>query len=268
MKPWLSSAIKNGIEIILVRDDFTSFEKIRFDDELREEICSKSVQVVDVAFQSPGLSRNSGMQLAKTQWITFWDCDDSPEPESIVEEINSVSESVDFVVGQYSINGSITFTRDIYDVALNPGNWRIVYRHSSIVDLEFTKELWGEDQLFVIESNLLDSVPLISTKRFYDYKVGSPTQITANRKNVTSLMETLKSVLAVLLRESRSGQGKIPHIMMLIRMSMTIISQCLMQREGSFILVALKLNLIMFFRFPKCYLIALFKVLSKLVSSK
>jgi len=263
MKKWIGLATTIGLEIILVRDFFSQSEKLRFDDVLRIEIRNDHVQVIDVAFHSPGLSRNSGMKHAFTPWVTFWDCDDTPEPANIVEEVNTMPQSVDFLVGQFSVNGTLTSTRTVYDIAFNPGNWRIVYRRSKIADLSYAKASWGEDQLFVIESRLFNSNLIISPKKFYDYQVGHPSQITANKKNANSLFEVLKRAVCIALKERAQGQDTVPHLMMLIRMSITLLNQSVLQRKGTLVLFVTKLNIHLFFKFHSRYLIACYKVLSR-----
>lgn len=261
MKKWIGLATTLGIKIILVRDFFSQSEKLRFDDVLRIEVRDDHVQVIDVAFHSPGLSRNSGMKLALTPWVTFWDCDDAPEPENIVEEVKTMPQSVDFLVGQFSINGTLTSTRSVYDIAFNPGNWRIIYRRSKIADLSYAKASWGEDQLFVIESRLFNSNLIISPKKFYDYQVGHPSQITANKKNANSLFEVLKRALCVASKVKTQGEDTVPHLMMLIRMSITLLNISLLQRKGTLVLFATKLNIHLLFKFQSRYLIACYKVL-------
>jgi glycosyltransferase involved in cell wall biosynthesis len=261
MKQWLGLAITNGIEIIMVRDSFSHGERECFDNVFRHEICNDQLQVLDVAFHSPGLSRNAGMKLALTQWITFWDCDDIPEPANILEEINAMPQSADFLIGQFSINGALTSTHSVYDIAFNPGNWRIVYRRSKIVDLSYAKESWGEDQLFIIESRLFNSNLVISPKRFYDYQVGNSSQLTANKKNATSLFKILKKALFVTLEETTQNQVTVPQLMMMIRMSITLLNQSVLQRKVILVLFATKLNIHLLYKFHSHYLIALYKVL-------
>ena len=263
MKKWLGLAIKKGIVLILVRDSFSSSDRERFDEILKQEISDNQIQVLDVAFHSPGLSRNSGMKIALTQWVTFWDCDDTPDPAVILEEVKNVPLDADYLVGQFSVNGKMTLTRNVYDIALNPGNWRIVYRRSKLFDLSFVREPWGEDQLFVIESGILDSRIIFSPKRFYDYRVGTSTQLTSNKKNVSSLLAILKKALVVTLEEPSRDRAKIPQIMMMIRMCLTLLHQSSWQGKTTSIFFAAKLNISLFYNFHYHYVIAVFKVFSR-----
>jgi hypothetical protein len=263
MKKWLGAAISNRFDLILVRDYFSFSDRQRFDDVFKQEISDNQIQVIDVAFHSPGLSRNSGMKIALTQWVTFWDCDDTPDPAVVLEEIKNVPLSADFLVGQFSINGKMTSTQNVYDIALNPGNWRIVYRRCRLIDLSYAEEPWGEDQLFVIESGLFNSSIVISPKRFYDYKVGISTQLTSNKKNVSSLIEILRKALEVTLREPSRDQSKIPQIMMMIRMCLTLLNQSSLQGKATSIYFAAKLNFSLFGNFQSDYVFAVFRVLSR-----
>jgi hypothetical protein len=263
MKKWLGLALKKGFVLILVRDSFSSSDRERFDEVLKQEISDNQIQVLDVDFHSPGLSRNSGMKIAITQWVTFWDCDDNPDPAVIFEEVKNVPSDVDYLVGQFSVNGKEILTRNIYDLALNPGNWRIVYRRSRLLDLSFVKEPWGEDQLFVIESGIFDSSVIISPKRFYDYRVGTSTQLTSNKNNVHSLCEILKKALVVTLKEPSHDRTKIPQVMMMIRMCVTLLHQSSWQGKMTSIFFATNLNVSLFYNFHYHYVIALFKVLSR-----
>lgn len=268
MKKWLGLAITKGFYLILVRDYFSHPDKERFDDILKQEISNNQVQVIDVTFHSPGLSRNSGMKIALTQWITFWDCDDTPDPAVILEEINNIPLSVDFLVGQFSINGKMTSTRNVYDIAFNPGNWRIIYRRSNVVELRYAKEPWGEDQLFVIESSLFNSNIVISRKKFYDYTVGNSTQLTSNKKNVTSLLEILKKASVATLEKPSPDSATVPHLMMMIRMCITLLDQSPLCGKATFVLFTTKLNVNLLYKFHVRYIIALYRVLSRKIQFK
>jgi hypothetical protein len=268
MKKWLGLAITKGFDLILVRDYFSPSDKARFDHVLEQEISNNQVQVLDVAFHSPGLSRNSGMKIALTQWITFWDCDDTPDPAVILEEINNVPISANFLVGQFSINRKITSTRNVYDIAFNPGNWRIIYRRSKVADLTYAKEPWGEDQLFVIESSLFHSDIIISPKKFYDYTSGNSTQLTSNKKNVTSLLEILKKALVATLEKPSPDRATVPHLMMMIRMCITLLDQSPLYGKGTLVFFTTKLNVFLFYKFHARYVIAFYRVLSRKIQFK
>ena len=249
MLKWVRESISLGVQVILVRDSFSDEKRIEFLSTFSSEIDKKEIEVLDSTFKSPGLSRNLGLSLAKGEWVTFWDCDDFPNPKNVLQEVSKASALDEVVIGQFQVNGIQTSTTSILDVAVNPGNWRIAYRKEFIGATRFAKSSWGEDQLFLIEIGFLSASTHFSNLVFYNYCVGLPAQLT--RQEIHSA--SLESVIAASMKESKKiskyKQGRIGICIMILRMSLTFCSRS----KGFVKLRAIYLYLINNLRLIKMY---------------
>ena len=221
MKSWVRESISLGIQIILIRDSFSNQLKNQFLTAFRGEVDRNEITVLDSTGKSPGSSRNSGFAVAESDWITFWDCDDFPNPRSVLQEVDNAPAFVDAVVGQYEINGIRQTTKDILDIAVNPGNWRIAYRKKFIGETKFATHSWGEDQLFMIETGLLTAEIHISNSVFYNYRVGLSTQLTNQKAHFASLEGAIGEAMIVSKAIPKLQRGRIAACIMILRMSTT-----------------------------------------------
>ncbi len=225
MQKWVRESISLGVQVILVRDSFTEEKKIDFLSIFGSEIEKAEIEVLDTTSKSPGLSRNLGLTIANGEWVTFWDSDDFPHPHNVLQGVVNASPLDEAVIGQFQISGIQTSTKDILDVAVNPGNWRIAYRKEFIGATRFAKNSWGEDQLFLIETGLLSARVQISNLNFYNYCVGSPTQLTNQKIHALSL----EGVIMASMRESQKissyKRGRIGICLMILRLSLTFYSR-------------------------------------------
>jgi glycosyltransferase involved in cell wall biosynthesis len=132
MLDWMRVAVSQNIEVVLVRDCMSESTKLKFEEIMQPITKQKGVVVLDVSARSPGLARNFGIDVSGGKWITFWDCDDFPNPASVMSETLSASDETQIIVGQYKINAEQKITNNVLDIAFNPGNWRFVYRRDFI----------------------------------------------------------------------------------------------------------------------------------------
>jgi hypothetical protein len=221
MKTWVLESISLGIQIILIRDSFSDQLNTQFLTVFKDEVDKNEITVVDSTGKSPGSSRNSGIAVAESDWITFWDCDDFPNPRSVLQEVENTPAFVDAVVGQYEINGIRKTTKDILDIAVNPGNWRIAYRKKFIGETKFATHSWGEDQLFMIETGFLAAEIHISNSVFYNYRVGLSNQLTNQKAHFASLEGAIAEAMTVSKAIPKLQRGRIAACIMILRMSTT-----------------------------------------------
>lgn len=225
MQKWVRESILLGFQVILVRDSFPDEKKIQFLSVFHAEINKKEIEVLDSTGKSPGLSRNVGLSLASGEWITFWDCDDIPNPSSVLSAVMSAPDSIEAIIGQYELNGIQTSTKNILDVAFAPGNWRIAYRKEFIGATRFAANSWGEDQLFLIESDLLTSNFHISKLVFYNHIVGIPIQLTNQKIHAASLEGVITRSMKASEIFFKSKNARVGICLMILRMSLTFCSK-------------------------------------------
>lgn len=167
----------DNIELILVNDGST-------DNSLKicEEYSAQDSRIVIINKQNEGISaaRNSGLEIAKGDYISFIDQDDEITDDIYTKLVGGFSEQIDFVVSGkvmklidsesrviqdivYEYNAQIISDQfDILKLLLNVNRntcllhiWNCLYKHSIIIEnkLSFDKTLkYGhEDSLFNIQ---------------------------------------------------------------------------------------------------------------------
>lgn len=174
-----------------------------------ENIEKLNVNAIYGEFGSPGVARNAGLQMVNSEWVVFWDSDDCPEPKVLVECIKSLDNNrIDMVVTQYSkfgylsqeLLGRTSDTRHKYQLAVNPGIWRIAFSTRFIKDVRFPRFRMGEDQCFLAE--MLSKGPnlIFNSLATYTYTVGSPGQLTQDPQAKLELNHALKFTIRKFLK--------------------------------------------------------------------
>lgn len=196
LQAWLSDS--KEIDIILVHDlsnDSTQSEL--------EGILSNSnfahVLLTTGHYRSPGIARNAGFEKVKTDFVTFWDSDDLPNPGLYSEMTKILNEGVaDVCLGEYKIVNLKDHSVEVvklhsasvnYEVALNPGVWRMVFRTSTIPKSPFRNHLLGEDHLFLQELKFASMKKVILRKIVYTYFYAGGGNLTSNKKLIPELTQ-------------------------------------------------------------------------------
>ncbi len=155
--------------------------------KLKDKVLNISnVEVVSGNFNGPGGARNKGLELARAPWITFWDADDCPKPDTVLSQLNHHKYVSDVIVGGYKVVNyedcpTALFepvTESLEDVALSPGIWRILFKRDVIQEILFEEIRMGEDQVFVANVLLRTDKVYFSESVFYEYRVGVNRQLT------------------------------------------------------------------------------------------
>ncbi len=203
----ITSKFTSSIELILVID----LKKIEeFDlSELRKAFGS-NLRVVVGEYGSPGIARNAGLGLATAEWIVFWDCDDAPIQENIIELILSIGDEYDAAIGSYVVvdpkSMKVRRTPRAFsdlDFFTGVGLWRMMFRRNIIGSTTFSEIEWGEDSLFLVDLGLFDLCALTTSKPLYRYFSGDLNQITnMTTRNRIGSLKKLDGVLAKKLRSS------------------------------------------------------------------
>lgn len=185
LESWLLVVRDCNIQVIIVHD----IQDKNTQPELNQLLATvQSDKIISFTGQygSPGMARNKGLSESKTQFVTFWDSDDLPNPKIVINEISNCQKEFDILIGQYSINSfvlpkntRVTSTDfGLNSIAFNPGIWRMVFNKNFIGTLRYTDLLIGEDQVFLAECMSLKPKIVFSEKLFYEYFTGFEGQLT------------------------------------------------------------------------------------------
>lgn len=211
LSSWMNKCDQQ-FQIILVCDsstDDTSKELAR----LKNSQVNADVELLIGNFGSPGMARNAGMQLAKNDWLIFWDSDDIGEPTLLAEKLATVDpQSFDAVVFGFEVHSStgglkswlnwpVDRTECLDQVSLNPGIWRFCFNRHKLGKLEFNSLKMAEDQLFINEFLYLIPKLHFENAVIYKYFQGVENQLTSNRAALRDIDRALDK-LAIQLRQN------------------------------------------------------------------
>lgn len=198
LRSWLAKS--QEIQIVLVNDlsdDLTHVEL----EEMVKKMSSSDIQLVKGHFGSPGASRNKGLELVKTEFVTFWDSDDLPDPVKFIEMCRILKFSgAQVCVGEYEIinlrNQKVTVKEILHsdvnhNVAITPGVWRMVFRSDSIPNKPFTNLRLAEDHIFLQEVKFPTMEKRVFRERVYTYFYAGEDNLTSNRSLIPDLRPAL-----------------------------------------------------------------------------
>lgn len=227
---FLKTTIRNAknkslpVEFILVQDG----ENAELENELQAFSKELTLVYAKVDHSSPGLTRNEGIQIARAQWITFWDCDDVGNVEVILEAIESAGEKYNVLIGNYYIHdlrtNSLKYyrnrTNNLERLMISPGIWRFVFRKSLIGNTRFDRFRMGEDQLFLCKLRIDETFIKYVDKNFYTYNINVAEQLTSQPEAVSDLAPAIRELTSLTMNDS----GKFSYIYVVqIKLMMTAI---------------------------------------------
>jgi glycosyltransferase involved in cell wall biosynthesis len=162
---------------------------------------------IQVELNSPGLSRNAGLALVKTPWVTFWDSDDVGNAKNILDAIQRIESQHNVIIGGYetvslSAGKRVTTStpKHLRQVMINPGIWRFTFRVKRIRNIQFPEMRMGEDQVFLAAIGIREEEILFSDSNFYTYFVGGLEQLTQQPQYVAEVREAYEEVKKLLMR--------------------------------------------------------------------
>jgi len=211
---WLENEKLKDSQIILAVDltGVTSSSGVfrKFKDKVSN---MSNLEVISGNFNGPGGARNKGLELARAPWITFWDADDCPQPDTVLSQLNQYKFVSDVIVGGYRVANyeasPTTFlqhvTESLEGVALSPGIWRILFRREVLHGIHFQEIRMGEDQVFVANVLLRTAKVYFSKSVFYEYRIGVNRQLT---RHITSRLDGFQaaSKLSALANSAESSE--------------------------------------------------------------
>lgn len=170
-----------------------------FLDEIRDSH-QRPLQILVEECNSPGLARNRALQGLQTDWVAFWDSDDLPNPESVMNLIHETMSKGKVVgVGKFEIKSSdssnqtflsqqVWSEKPFIDIALNPGIWRFVFSTTRITNTLFPAMLMGEDQIFLARLNLHQEEMNFSELITYIYLKHPSGQLTNSKSSIQEII--------------------------------------------------------------------------------
>lgn len=221
LEKWLSELPEANIQINLVHDvQDTSTKTVLF--QILNKINDDRINYLEGEFGSPGLTRNLGLNQIDSEWFWFIDADDLPYIRNVLLELESTTNEVDIVVGQYQVqkSGAINIeiessTKRVKDIAFNPGIWRMIFRSKSFNNLRFRSFKMAEDQMFLIDSDIFKKNIKFSDKIFYIYFRHNEGQLSSQKIALSDLNKTIPLVFKKL--SNSDGISKKSFEVMLVR---------------------------------------------------
>jgi glycosyltransferase involved in cell wall biosynthesis len=199
------------IELILVHD---SKSRLSEQEVYRLKKGIHNTHYVHGEFNSPGLARNKGLELASGDWIIFWDSDDFAYPTKVLDVLDSKREDV--VVANFkSVNRSNSVRRaevesqvEPKQIAINPGLWRFIFPSKIANSCRFRELKLGEDIIFLIECGAFDIGHVFVQDIIYEYRI-TPVQSTKNMDIELHLQKFIQELAKVIV--SSNSKSKYPY---------------------------------------------------------
>jgi len=199
---WVKNLESQLVKLYFVHD--TQFEEI--DLELQEIISPHpNFDFLQGNYGSPGAARNAGLKLVTSDWVAFWDSDDTPNVTEAIRMIDlATNAGKSIALGAFEVKTlgrlETSTTHEIENsiagnlldqVGMNPGLWRWAFRREVINETRFMPFRMAEDQCFLFDLRLNVGDIYVHNKSVYKYFVGDPLQLTQNPKAISDLLKSV-----------------------------------------------------------------------------
>ena len=211
LREWLGQVDYRLTQVVIVhdrRDEGTSIEL----NSIVSEIDSPELILKEGIFGTAASARNLGLSLCKGEWICFWDSDDQPNYDLV---INGLDSDYDVIIGEFSIetpSGSVSkvvhsanTVQSLIQVSFNPGLWRMAFQARAIKEVTFPEIVMGEDQCFLAQLDWDVLRVKFTGGIFYNYFSGWESQTTSRTKSRLPLIDSLR-FLQILLQENKGRE--------------------------------------------------------------
>jgi glycosyltransferase involved in cell wall biosynthesis len=238
---WFLSEDFENVEIILIHDLRPNESGIILQ-ELKERFQGICIKITSGEFGSPGLARNKGLELSRSEWITFCDADDLQHTSTIVKSLSLFPDS-DMIFGQFnrrylkSTEVIQNSTKNISDIWLDPGFWRGAYKREYISKIRFSSLRMGEDVVFLSEALQLNGKVAFSESIFYEYRVGVDLQSISRENNYVDISRAIR----LILNRNPKWANDLNDLGFLTRLAVSNLKYSIKKRKNYECLVAIKI---------------------------
>jgi glycosyltransferase involved in cell wall biosynthesis len=218
----ISTALSAGCNVIIVHDKADDLTEI----ELRSFFANQDKTKMDLltgVYNSPGSARNAGVLRVKTDWVTFWDSDDRPVVENLIELYETVEKnSADVGIGGYTDTNLIpqspsrhyrNESQELNSIALAPGIWRMMFRTKLVADSPFQSLLLAEDQILLSDIQITKRKIVFISAIVYNYLSGNPESLTGQSRKIGHLVDSISHILTSIENETSNTQREFDWIM-------------------------------------------------------
>lgn len=230
---WLSDAMKNQLEVVLVFDGCEDQTKSELESHgFREALNLKFINTPGVG---PGGARNLGLHAASRSWVVFWDSDDIGDVAALQKAIsNHTNPNTQICICQYRVApfGFGTSASEmivpainlnIESALLNPAVWRMIFNREFVKECNFGKMNIGEDQVFLADALSKDPIIHFSELSVYTYFQGLPEQLTSKKLNPQAIIASISEVETRIPKCQKTSQPLL--YLIIIKMSFTLLKR-------------------------------------------
>lgn len=210
VESWLSKPGAEAVTFILVLDRPTP-EIRNLIDSFLIEFPNVDLMIVSGDFGGPGKARNAGLPFVKSEFLMFWDSDDSPRIETILANLPNQSLNGGVLsIGGFCLKEEFKPDREfvpsnLLEVACNPGLWRVIISSDLVGVIKFEDLNLAEDQIFFIQILLkAQSIELIP-EVFYEYNYGLLGQLTSTT-NFEDLCVAISKISKIIYKKRKSDK--------------------------------------------------------------
>lgn len=216
---WIPS-LPSDFQIIIVHD----FKESPLSTSQKEKILSshRNSDLVEGKFNGPGGARNVGIEHMRGKFVAFWDSDDSPVVENVIEmkELLNKLEADCIIGGYFKRNSATGITTQvipqqnnwIFETSIEPGLWRFLIRRDIMHGIRFPTIYMGEDQVFLARLNGQVKKYQIYQKPVYVYNTHNPEQLTSKPVIVQEIYVAIRMMLQA-IDENTSDDNRLPIFM-------------------------------------------------------
>ncbi len=228
LKSWIPKAISHGMKVILVNDCIDHKTSSLLKDYV-DKVASKNIQLLVGDFFGPGGARNRGLDEVQSDWVCFWDSDDLPDVQGVLLALEE-NQNAEVLIGNFlAVERGNTIGQSekrvatsLFEIAMNPGLWRFVFRLSIIEENRFQKLYMGEDQLFLAQLSPFIVNGLRLKTNFYTYYYGGEAQLTSVKARMDHMEIVIRGTYLCLQR-TKSNQERDFLVWLFTRQAMTLL---------------------------------------------